>query len=179
MIVFRHADPRFPFLWETADQPAARWHEEGEGPVHYFADTPDGAWAELIRHEEIRTPGDLEMLARALWAVELPDEPLDQALLPPATMTGGRDTYETCCTEARRLRAAGSRGFVAWSAALREGAAGGWRVRGGLERAPIRDGKVIVLFDRRPDLIGWPAVLEGRPDPDLLPRVRHLSESGA
>ena len=101
VIVFRHADPRFPFLWETADQPAARWHEEGEGPVHYFADTPDGAWAELIRHEEIRTPEDLAMLARALWAVELPDEPLEQSLLPSATMTGGRETYDRVF--ARRL----------------------------------------------------------------------------
>jgi len=31
MILFRHADPRFPFLWERADQPEARWHRTGEG----------------------------------------------------------------------------------------------------------------------------------------------------
>lgn len=50
MIVFRHADPRFPFLWEIAEQSAARWHGDHEGPAHYFADTPDGAWAEFLRH---------------------------------------------------------------------------------------------------------------------------------
>ena len=51
MIVFRHTDPRFPFLWESADQPGGRWNEAGEGPVNTFADTPEGAWAELLRHE--------------------------------------------------------------------------------------------------------------------------------
>jgi hypothetical protein len=41
MIVYRNADPRFPFLCENADQPAARWLGAGEGPVQYFADTPE------------------------------------------------------------------------------------------------------------------------------------------
>ena len=58
MIGFRHADPRYPFLWEGAGQPAARWHAAGDGPAHYFCDTPDGAWAEFLRHEEISDPDD-------------------------------------------------------------------------------------------------------------------------
>jgi hypothetical protein len=45
MIAFRHADPRLPFLREDRHQAQARWHDTAEGPVHYFADTPDGAWA--------------------------------------------------------------------------------------------------------------------------------------
>src|SRR5262245_40501368 len=53
MILFRQVDARFPFLWEDARQPAGRWHAAGDGPAHYFADTPDGAWAEFLRHEEI------------------------------------------------------------------------------------------------------------------------------
>ncbi len=75
MIGFRHADPRYPFLWEGADQPAARWHATGDGPAHYFSDTPDGAWAELLRHEEISDPDDLATIRRTLWAVDL-GEPL-------------------------------------------------------------------------------------------------------
>jgi len=174
VIVFRHADSRFPFLWETADQPPARWHEEGRGPVHYFADTPDGAWAELIRHEEIKTPEDLASIARALWAVEIPDEALERPLLPVEAMTGGRDTYDTCRIEGERLRGSGARGFIAPSAALLQGAARGWRVRGGPEPGPDRDGRVIALFDRRPDLVGWSATLDGRPRPELLVSVRHF-----
>ena len=43
MILFRHADPRRPFFWESSVQPAGRWHAAGDGPVQYLADTPDGA----------------------------------------------------------------------------------------------------------------------------------------
>lgn len=72
MIAFRHVDPRFPFLWEDPRQPAARWHDTGEGTVQDLADTPDGTWAELLRHEEITTPEDVATIRRALWAIEVP-----------------------------------------------------------------------------------------------------------
>lgn len=87
MIGFRQADPRYPFLWSDASQPAARWHGDGEGPAHYFADTPDGAWAELLRHEEIHDPADVATFRRALWAVELGDEPVSAP--SPALVPGG------------------------------------------------------------------------------------------
>jgi hypothetical protein len=47
-------------------------------------------------------------------------------------------------------------------------------VEGGLQPGPSRDGKVIVLFGSRPDLIGWAATTEGRPGKDLLSRVRYF-----
>ncbi len=175
MIVFRHADRRFPFLWEGPDQPAARWHGEGDGPVQYFADTPDGAWAELLRHEEIVTSEDVATIRRALWAVELPAPPEPTPGLPVAVLTGGPDTYGACREEARRLRAEGAVGLVAPSAALLDGAAHGWRVDGGVQPGAPRDGRVIVLFGPRPDFVGWPASIEGRPSEDLLPRVRHFA----
>ena len=77
MILFRHCDRRFPFLWESSAQPGARWHAEGEGPVQYFADTPSGAWAEFLRHEGVREEKDLGGIRRALWAVEVRVEALD------------------------------------------------------------------------------------------------------
>jgi hypothetical protein len=136
--VFRHADPRFPFLWEGADQPPARGHGEGEGPVHYFADTPDGAWAELLRHEEITAPEDVATIRRALWAVELHEEPEERSTLPSRILTGGRETYPDCRAEARRLRKGGAMGLVAPSAALLEDGAHGWRVDGGLQPGPAK-----------------------------------------
>ena len=45
---------------------------------------------------------------------------------------------------------------------------------GGLQPGPDRDGKVFVLFGRRPDLVGWAATLDGRPDPESLCKVRHF-----
>lgn len=179
MIGFRHSDPRYPFLWEHHHQPAARWHAEGEAPAHYFSDTPDGAWAEFLRHEEITDPEDLPGIRRALWAVDVGEEPPVLPGLPPEALTGGPGTWKDCQEEARRLRARGATGFAAPSAALLPGAARGWRVDGGLQPGPDRDGKVIVLFGSRPDLVGWVATLAGGPGEDLLCRVRHFPTSDA
>jgi hypothetical protein len=173
VITFRHVDRRFPFLWETSDQPPARWHDDGEGPVHYLADTPDGAWAEFLRHEEITDADELMGVERALWAIEVTEPPARRARLSRAVLTGGLETYPACRRHARRMREAGTEGLRAPSAALLPGGATGYRVEGGLQSARQREGEVIVLFGPRPDLVGWNAA-HGRPDPALLDRVRHF-----
>lgn len=92
MICFRNVDTRWPFLWEDATQPPARWHGVGEGPAQYLADTPDGAWAEFLRHEEIDDPTDLAGVRRHLWAVEVPDdEPFEVPELADDVLRGGLD----------------------------------------------------------------------------------------
>ena len=176
MIGFRQADSRYPFLWSDSSQPAARWHAEGDGPAHYFADTPDGAWAELLRHEEIYDPADVATLRRALWAVELGDEPARAVTLKPAVVTGGRDTYRACQEHARHLRARGAKRLVAPSAALVPGGAAGREVVDAVERpATPRDGRVIVCFGDPADLVGWKAVEHGAPPAGLLGRVRYFA----
>jgi hypothetical protein len=175
VIVFRHADPRFPFLWESAEQEPARWHGPGEGPVHYFAETPDGAWAEFLRHEGISDPADLPGIARSLWAIELRDSPRTRPRLASATLTGDMSTYDACQREARQIRARRGKGLVAPSAALDPASSSGFTTKAGLRPGPRRTERVFVLFGPRPDLIGWSACQEGRPRDDLLSRVRHLS----
>jgi hypothetical protein len=178
MIVFRQTDPRYPFLWSAASQPAARWHADGDGPAHYFADTPDGAWAELLRHEEITAPDDAATLRRALWAIEIGDEPLKAVSLLAEALTGGRDSYRACQAHARRLRDRGARRLIAPSAALLPGGAGGYEVAEGFERpAGPRQGSVVVVFGAPEGIIGWKAVEHGAPPADLLPRVRHYGKS--
>jgi hypothetical protein len=174
VIVFRHADPRFPFLWEASTQPPARWHDVGEGPVHYFAETPDGAWAEFLRHEEIADPADLAGVARSIWSIKLPRPPRARPRLDTSTLMGGTSTYDDCQGEARRMRARGRRGLVAPSAALEPTTASGFRTERGLQAGPRRAERAFVLFGLRPDLVGWAACNEGRPRDDLLPRVRPL-----
>jgi hypothetical protein len=176
MIVFRHADPRVPFLWETSTQPAARWHGDGEGPVQYLAETPDGAWAEFLRHEEIRDPEDLATISRSLWAIDLPRAPVAEPSLPLELLTGGTDTYDACRREARRVRARGVRALVAPSAAVLPDTPSGYRTEGGLRPGPTRSESAFVLFGSRPDLVGWVACSVGRPSPATLERVRHLSD---
>lgn len=179
MIGYRHVDPRYPFLWEGAEQPPARWHGPGEGPANYFADTPEGAWAEFLRHEGITDATDLPGIRRALWAVDIPDSTLDGAarpVLPARVATGGLDTYPQCQATVRRLRRRNPKltALVAASAALTAGGASGWRVDGGLTRGPQRNGVVAVLYGRQPGLVGWSAVHLGQPDPRILPHVRPL-----
>ncbi|MEX2557149.1 MAG: RES family NAD+ phosphorylase [Actinomycetota bacterium] len=174
MIVFRHADPRRPFVWESAAQPSGRWHEAGRGPAHYLADTPAGAWAEFLRHEEITDPADLEGVRRAVWAIDIPELPEARPTLADRTLRGGTGTYPRCRREAERLRAGGAGGLVAPSAALEANGARGHVVDGGVKPGPAHAPRVIVLFGRRPDLVGRPVVEDGRPPRELLAHVRHL-----
>ena len=176
MILFRSVPGEAPFLWESGGaQPAGRWHRAGEGPAHYLADTPDGAWAEFLRHEEITDPAELGNVRRTLWAVALSDDLAPRSpRLGRRTVTGEVGSYAACQAEAARLRAAGAQAIVAPSAALREGEARGWRVEDGIQPGPPRDGRVIVLFGPRPDLVAWRAAVGARPDDALLTKVRHF-----
>ena len=172
MIAFRHTDPRFPFLREDSSQPAGRWNAPGE-LTHYLCDTPDGAWAEFLRHEEIDDPQDLLTVRRALWAVDIGEPPSLQPNLPRETLKGGQETWPECqhFTQQHRTH---TDGIAAPSAALQEDGARGWRVDGGPQPGPPRDGKVFALFGPRPDLVGWAATIHGRPNADLLAKVRHF-----
>jgi hypothetical protein len=175
VIVFRQADPRFPFLWTTDAQPAGRWHGDGEGPAHYFSDTPGGAWAEFLRHEEITDLEDVANIRRALWVVEVGDAAPEPVSLPKSVLIGGVDTYRRCQQHARELRARGVTRIMATSAALLPAGAAGRRVVGGLEQpAEPRDGNTIVMFGPPDNIIGWQAVERGSPPPDVLKRVRHF-----
>ena len=57
VIAFRHADPRFPFLRETASPVPGRWNRSGDLAL-CLSDTPDGAWAEFLRRRS--DPEDIE-----------------------------------------------------------------------------------------------------------------------
>src|SRR5262249_58459758 len=144
MIGYRQVDRRYPFLWEAASQPAGRWHADGEGPAHYFADTPDGAWAEFLRHEEITNPDDVATIRRQLWAVELGDEAATRVALGNDVQTGDVETYVACQREARAMRVRGVRRLVARTAALVAGGARAARGDNGVRPAEPRDGLTVV-----------------------------------
>ncbi|GAA1479703.1 hypothetical protein GCM10009624_01430 [Gordonia sinesedis] len=175
MIVFRNCDRRWPFLWESSTQPAARWHADGSGPAQYFADTPDGAWAEFLRHEEISDPIDLVGVERGLWCVDITEDPTTvEPRLDRDTMVGDESTYPACQAEAARLRDVGHRALRAPSAALKPGDASGYRVERGFRSGPPRDGLIFVYFGARPRAVGWLVVDRGRPPAELLARIRPM-----
>lgn len=172
---FRQCDRRYPFFWESQAQPAARWHGSDEGPAQYLASTPEGAWAEFLRHEEITDPADLPGISRALWVIEDQEEALTAAspTLPFEVMVGGQETYPACQQEARRLRAGGARAVLAPSAALVDSHTTGYTVELGF-RAMRQEAQVLVLFGPRPQLVGWLVVWAAAPPAEVLPRVRPL-----
>jgi hypothetical protein len=172
VIVFRNADVDVPFLWESNAQPPARWHGPGEGPAQYFSSTPEAAWAEFLRRQEIRNPADLAGIARASWAVDIAEnEPASHPDLPRPTLTGA--AYGACQAEAARLRASGATRIDAPSAAVDPQSPSGWRVESGLHRGTRRMEETIVLFGTRSHLIGWRTCAPGAPGPDVLSRVRY------
>ena len=114
-----------------------------------------------------------DTIRRALCAVDIGDPPPDEPGLPPRTLQGGRESWLACQQAAQKHREHAN-GIAAPLASLEPGAASDWRVDGGLRLGPGRDGKVFVLFGRRPDIIGWGAAIDGLLDRDLLPMVRHF-----
>ena len=174
MMVFRQVDARYPFLWEGDRQPAGRWHAEGDGPAHYFSDTPDGAWAEFLRHEEITDPRDVPTIRRQMWAVDIGEGDAERVDLPTDVLTGGPDTYARCQKAAAAMRARGVTRLAAPSAALVRGGARGMRVEHGVSSAAPRDGVVVVIFGPPGELVGWIAADAASPAADLLDRVHHF-----
>jgi RES domain len=174
---YRHCDPRFPFLWQSGGQPAARWHGAGEGPANHFADTPSGAWAEFLRHEGITDEADLAGVRRSLWAVDVPDEVIANAAQPKlsqATLTGDEKSHLACQNAARRLRASGATALRVRGAALLPGQARGWMSGTLLQRATKpRDGMVWVHFGECA-FVGWVVVDAGCPPALVLGMVRGL-----
>jgi hypothetical protein len=145
--------------------------------VQYLSDTPDGAWAEFLRHEGITDPTRLSVVRRRLWAVEVPQdsERVGRPRLFTRIVRGGLETYGACQEEARRLRKRGATAVEAPTAGLVTGSARGQFVRGRhLVEAPARDGRTLALFGVRRELRGWACADEGSPTARVLGLVNHL-----
>ncbi|MDX1988649.1 MAG: hypothetical protein SFV17_18335 [Candidatus Obscuribacter sp.] len=176
MIVFLQTDSRFPFLWESTQQPEARYNAAGDGPVQYFADTCDGAWAEFVRHAEITDVEELSDVRRALWCIEVDDAQFEESTpvdLSYEIATGNRTTCETCWNYARSLRDRGILRIKAPSAAIKRQEAGGFRVQEGIKPGQPRDGYIFVVFDIMPNITGWKAAEAGPPE-HVLAKTRHF-----
>lgn len=123
-IAYRYSNYDTPF-WARANTRPGRWHAPGDGATQYLSLTAAGAWAELIRAEELRTEAEVALVRMDLWQVRVDAGRLvdyrdfdaaERAGFPPGALVD--DDYALCQREGRRLRALDYNGVLSPSAAL-------------------------------------------------------------
>jgi RES domain-containing protein len=123
-VAFRWSDYDTP-LWARPNTSAQRWNQTGESPTQYLSLTTDGAWAELIRAEDLRTVEEMRLIDMPMWVLRVREtriadygtfEKAATAGFPPDALTD--EDHGRCRVEGARLRAEGFRGVLAPSAAL-------------------------------------------------------------
>lgn len=128
-VAYRHVADGVPPLWHgagstTLRQESGRWHREGESFVQYLALSSDGAWAERVRYESLRTEVDRLADYRSLWQLRVSADGIADLStfdawtacgLDPAIAVGDHADSQALAGELRR---AGYRGVLSPSAAL-------------------------------------------------------------
>ncbi len=123
-VAFRYSNYDTPF-WVRPNSEPGRWHWVGDGATQYLSTTVDGAWAELIRAEGLRSEQEVELIRMPMWVAEVhvqrvadysTFEKAEAAGFPPDALID--DDHTRCQEEGKRLRRAGFQGVVAPSAAL-------------------------------------------------------------
>jgi hypothetical protein len=171
-IAHRYSSYDTPF-WARENTQPGRWHERRHGPTQYLSLSTDGAWAELIRNEELTTEDEVAMVSVQMWAVAV-----DQAMIIDYSTFGRAEAvgfdpealvdehYGRCQQEGARLRQLGFSGVLAPSAAL-SGAINltlfGPRMASTWKRPPL-------LSSSLPATV----ITKGAPPPGLLAHVRQI-----
>lgn len=176
-IAHRYSSYDTPF-WARENSQPGRWHARGDGPTQYLSTSTDGAWAELIRNEELRTEDEVAMVSVSMWAVSVTQamvvnystfERAEAAGLDPDALVD--EDYARCQQEGARLRQLGYGGVLAPSAALP-----------GAVNVTMFGPRIASTWDRPPLLASsLPAtvITKGAPPPGLLARVRQIGEPHA
>jgi RES domain-containing protein len=174
VIAHRYSSYDTPF-WARKNSWPGRWHTSEDEPTQYLSTSTDGAWAELIRREQLRTEGEVAMVSVSMWAVEVNQQlVVDYSTFELAEASGFDpdalvdDNYERCQREGTRLREMNYAGVLAPSAALP-----------GMLNLTLFGARTASTWGHRPLLASSiPAVVitKGAPPPGLLPRVRQVGE---
>lgn len=174
---FRYSSYDTPF-WVRPNSEPGRWHLPGDGPTQYLSTTVEGAWAELIRAEGLRTQDEVDLVKMPMWVAELHVQRIaDYRTFQLADDAGFRpkalieDSYGRCQEEGARLREAGFQGVIAPSAALPGG-----------RNLTLFGPRIASTWGVRPVLassIPATQIAVGSPPEGIVGRVRHWGESHA
>lgn len=171
--LFRYTSHDVPF-WVESNTRAGRWHEVGDPPTQYWSLSPDAAWAELIRSEQLRTEDEVAEIRMPMWACRFPKAGLLDLTVPENQERFGvshgsliADSWSTCQMVGQSIRV-DHPGVIAPSAAL-EGH-GNVTMFGARRKIDWRNRPL--LARTTPAAV----VAIGRPPPGLLRRVRQRAD---
>lgn len=176
-VAFRYADYDTP-LWVRPSTGDGRWHTARREPTQYLCLSPDGCWADLIHHENLRTEPEVALIRMPLWVLKINEERIadystfekaEAAGFPPDALAD--EDWERCEVEAERLRELGFRGVLSPAAALP-----------GEIALTLFGGRRAVGWDEEPVLasaIPAKVVTVGAPPAGLVERVRFRGEEHA
>jgi hypothetical protein len=171
-VAFRWSDYDTP-LWARANRGAQRWNKTREGPTQYMSLTTEGAWAELIRAEDLHSVDEVRLINMPMWVLRVRETHIADYRTFEKAASGGfppdaliDEDHERCRAEGTRLRAEGFRGVLTPSAALP-----------GTTNLTLFGRRLAVEWDcadasRLSSFIPTKQLAVGRPPDDLLPRVR-------
>jgi hypothetical protein len=176
-IAHRYSSYDTPF-WARENTQPGRWHVRGDGPTQYLSRSTDGAWAELIRNEELTIEDEVAMVSVQLWAVAVNQAMIvDYSTFERAEAAGFvpdalvDEDYAGCQHEGARLRRLGYSGILAPSAALPDAinlTLFGPRMASTWNRPPL-------LASSLPATV----ITKGAPPPGLLAQVRQIGKPHA
>lgn len=121
---YRYSNYDTPF-WARQNSIEGRWHVPNDGATQYLSLAPEGAWADLIRHENLVSEDEAAQVRMTLWEARADlGSVVDYSTFAGAADAGFSpealvdDDYAACQEEGRRLRELGYAGVLAPSAAL-------------------------------------------------------------
>ncbi|MGH2838846.1 MAG: RES family NAD+ phosphorylase [Solirubrobacteraceae bacterium] len=170
----RYSSYDTPF-WARENTQRGRWHVRGDGPTQYLSLSADGAWAELIRNEELTSEDEVAMVSVQMWAVTVNQamivnystfERAEAAGFDPGALID--EDYDRCQREGARLRQLNYSGILAPSAALP-----------GAINLTLFGARMASTWNRPPLLASsLPAtvITKGAPPPGLLTQVRQVGQ---
>lgn len=173
-VAFRYSNYDTPFRVRPNSE-VGRWHEIGDGPTQYLSTTVEGAWAELIRAEGLRSEAEVSLIRMPMWVAEVHVQRIaDYGTFEKAARAGFSpealidEDYSRCQKEGERLRLAGYQGVLAPSAALP-----------GAANLTLFGPRVASTWGVRPLLassIPATEIAVGSPPEGIVERVRHPGE---
>jgi len=176
LTAFRWSTYDVPF-WARQNSKDGRWNYGGQDSTQYWSLTPEASWAELIRHENLKTEEELDLVRMPFWIAQIPSSGLldlryaDEREAHEITEDHLiSDDWAACQALAASLRRAGNRGVIAPSAALPERAS-----------ITVFGPRRAIDWTSRPTLASTiPATRAalGRPPEGLLSHVRHRGRPG-